>query len=72
MWLVSKGRIQCRANLFKKKIVDNQCCEICGAAEETTDHIILRCPFANDFWNEIGLPITDDLTTRAIQTFPRN
>ena len=44
MWLVSKGRIQCRANLFRKKVVDSPGCEICGAAEETTDHIIVRCP----------------------------
>jgi hypothetical protein len=54
MWLVSKGRIQCRANLFKKEVVDNRCCEICGAAEESTDHIILHCPFAEEFWNKIG------------------
>ena len=71
MWLVSKGRIQCRANLFRKKVVDSPGCEICGAAEETTDHIILRCPFAKVFWNVIGLTITEDLTTQAIETIPK-
>jgi hypothetical protein len=70
MWLVSKGRIQCRSNLFKKKVVNNPECEICGALEESTDHIILRCPFAIEFWNVLGLTVTDDLSCRTIQTIP--
>jgi hypothetical protein len=70
MWLLSKGKIQCRANLFKKRIVGSPCCEVCGAAEETADHIILTCPFARDFWNEIGLQLSDELSTRNIQSFP--
>jgi hypothetical protein len=66
MWLLSKGRIQCRANLYRKKIVQDQHCEACGASEETTDHIILHCPFARDFWNEIGIADTTQIMAREI------
>jgi hypothetical protein len=71
MWLVSKGRIQCRANLCKKRIVSSPGCEICGATEETTDHIILHCPFARSFWNALGLTVTDDLSAQAMHTLPK-
>lgn len=71
MWLASKGRIQCRANLFKKKIVDSPVCEVCGASEETTDHIILQCPFVRSFWNVIGLPVSDDLSVKTMHTLPK-
>lgn len=43
MWLASKGRIQCRENLMKKRIVQDARCEICGASDETTDHILFHC-----------------------------
>lgn len=71
MWLVSKGRLQCQANLFKKKIVTTPSCEVCQGTEETTDHILLHCPFARDFWNALGLLIADDMTLHDMQSLSR-
>jgi hypothetical protein len=71
MWLASKGRLQCRANLFKKRIVTTQACEVCQGMEETTDHILLYCPFARGFWNALGLIIDDDLTVHRLQSLAR-
>jgi hypothetical protein len=70
VWLLSKGRIQCRANLFVKKVVNNPACEICGTPEETADHIIFLCPFAKSFWNEIGIQVDENLSTRDLQSLP--
>jgi len=44
-----EGRIQCRANLFHKRIVDNPGCEICRVTEETAGHIVFQCLFAVAF-----------------------
>jgi hypothetical protein len=71
MWLASKGRLQCRANLFKKRIVTTPACEVCQGTEETTDHILLHCPFARGFWNALGLLIDDGLTVHGMQSLPR-
>jgi len=60
-WLLLKGRIQCRSNLFPKKIVDSPACLICGAAHETPDHIIFQCPIAVQFWSAIGIQSTSGL-----------
>jgi hypothetical protein len=71
MWLLTKGRIQCRGNLFKKRIVDNPSCEVCGASEETVDHIIFQCPFAVASWNKHGLPLLDGTFTSVIHTIQK-
>jgi hypothetical protein len=34
-WLLSKGRIQCKTNLIKKRIVNDNICDICQQVEET-------------------------------------
>jgi hypothetical protein len=56
IWLLIRGRMQCRSNLYHKKIVDSSICTVCGAAEETPDHIIFHCPIALECWSAIGLP----------------
>ncbi|CAM0906069.1 unnamed protein product [Alopecurus aequalis] len=55
-WLLVHGRIQCRANLLLKSIVDISAsgCAICSAPLETPEHIIFDCPFARAFWTSIG------------------
>jgi len=40
IWLLLQRRIQCRAVLLTKHIVDSATCEICNAAVETPEHII--------------------------------
>jgi hypothetical protein len=59
-WLLTQGRVQCRANLPKKNIVQEANCEECGAAEETATHIIFQCPFAQDFWRALRFTLPAD------------
>ena len=55
MWLVQKGRIQCKTNLYKKHIIDSPACSICGAMEETTEHLLFGCVKATEFWEALGV-----------------
>jgi hypothetical protein len=55
IWLLTKGRIQCRSNLFKKRVVDSPNCLVCGAADESPDHIIFECLIAVQFWCALGV-----------------
>lgn len=49
MWLAIKGIIQCRANLFKKTIVDSPSCASCSYSEETTEGLLFHCSPATQF-----------------------
>lgn len=71
LWLLIKGRIQCRTNLFTKKIVENAACLICGAQSESPDHIIFHCPIASDFWRSIGLQADQFVHTSNLHCLPR-
>jgi hypothetical protein len=61
IWLLCKGRVQCRANLHRKHIVDSPTCAVCGAAEETAEHIVFHCDFAVQFWSAFGLQSSQNL-----------
>jgi hypothetical protein len=47
-WLLVHGRIQCRSNLLRKKIIEpaQSGCALCSAPLETPLHIFFECPFA--------------------------
>ncbi|KAJ1262098.1 hypothetical protein BS78_09G081200 [Paspalum vaginatum] len=47
---------QCRANLFKKHVVDDAAWELCHQGPETTEHFF-ECRFAAQFWASLGLQI---------------
>jgi hypothetical protein len=55
-WLLVRGRIQCRANLLRKGILDEHGCHcpICDNPLETPDHIMFGCEFARSFWSMLG------------------
>lgn len=53
-WLLVQNRIQCKSNLLKKNILDDDTCELCNNGSEDADHIISRCPFARSLWEKVG------------------
>lgn len=55
-WVLTKDRIHCKTALRRKNILQDATCDICGAAEESGDHIFSGCPFAKSFWRRIGWP----------------
>ena len=60
-WLLIQKRIQCRANLKKKSIVEDDNCELCKQALESAEHLIFRCPFAENVWTKKGFSVDDAL-----------
>jgi hypothetical protein len=70
-WLLSQGRIQCKTNLIKKRIVDNTVCEICNEAEETPEHIIFGCPAARQFWEAVQIHTQVDWSIQKLQEIQR-
>jgi hypothetical protein len=57
MWLLVHGRIQCKSNLFRKKVVDSPSCEVCNLADETPSHLVGECDFATQFWMKLGIQL---------------
>lgn len=65
-WLLLKDRIQCRANLYHKNVLDNDICELCQLATESSEHLIFQCTVARQFWEHLGfqglpLPLVTEL-----------
>jgi hypothetical protein len=70
-WLLSQGRIQCKTNLIKKRIVDNTVCDVCHAAEETPAHIIFGCTAARQFWDAVQIQTQADWPIQILQEIAR-
>lgn len=64
-WLLVQNRIQCKANLKKKHVLDNDLCATCGAEGEDINHIISHYPFAKAFWCTLGSTPSDIPRTSA-------
>ncbi len=54
-WLLAKERLPTKHNLIKKGIVSSATCDICNLEVEDGSHFCLNCPFAQGFWEAIGL-----------------
>ncbi|XP_002443394.2 uncharacterized protein LOC8068106 [Sorghum bicolor] len=57
MWLLTRGRIQCRTVLFSKTVVDDPTCEICRASEESADHMVCGCNLAGQLWQRLQIQV---------------
>ncbi|CAN6361234.1 unnamed protein product [Urochloa humidicola] len=70
-WLLTGDRIQSRANLRRKTVVDNDICELCNNGSETANHIMFECPEASSFWQSLGFILPSGQTTGALPSLPR-
>jgi hypothetical protein len=57
LWRACNNILPTKENLYKRKIVDNPQCDICGADTETVGHILWSCVAAKDVWLENMKPI---------------
>lgn len=62
-WLLFRSRLNTRANLHHKHILNTSICTRCLGVDETSAHLFIRCPFALRIWQRLRLPIEviDDL-----------
>jgi hypothetical protein len=51
LWRACNDILPTRSNLYKKKIVEDELCPICGREQETTLHILWECSSAMDVWS---------------------
>ncbi|XP_059451341.1 uncharacterized protein LOC132182133 [Corylus avellana] len=51
MWRACHDILPTRANLYKRNIVNDPKCPICGREVETGFHILWQCPSAMDVWS---------------------
>lgn len=49
---VLTGILACEYNLYKSKITDEDCCDVCNEAENI-HHLIYLCPYAISIWEII-------------------
>ncbi|XBI66926.1 hypothetical protein VPH35_046381 [Triticum aestivum] len=54
-WLLFRGRLNTKCNLFHKTIVPDASCPRCGGPSEDTAHLFLLCPHAARIWERLGL-----------------
>jgi hypothetical protein len=70
-WLLLQERNQCRVNLHKKHVLDNDICELCGQYAERCDHLIFQCLVAKEFWNYLGWRNLRILAVNQLWEMPR-
>ncbi|XP_059450800.1 uncharacterized protein LOC132181566 [Corylus avellana] len=58
MWQACNNILPTKEVLYKRKIVQEPSCPICGLANETVDHILWSCPSAKDVWTECSPKIS--------------
>jgi hypothetical protein len=56
-WLLLQNRLQCRVNLHRKGIVEEDVCPICQNAPKSEDHMLRDCSFVAVFWLKLGVDV---------------
>jgi hydrogenase maturation factor len=51
MWRACHDLLPTRVNLYKRKIINDPMCPLCGLVEETTTHVLWLCSAASDVWS---------------------
>jgi len=57
LWQACHNALPTRDNLYRRKIVPDPVCSICNMEAETTEHILLLCPWTAPIWNAAPLHI---------------
>lgn len=54
LWRACSEALPTNHNLYRRKIINNQLCNFCERAVETTSHVLWACPYANGVWSKMG------------------
>ena len=61
-WLFYLDRLNTRANLHRKTIIESSSCARCASAPEDRAHLFFHCPASRSIWDAIGfLPCASPL-----------
>lgn len=56
-WRVIHEFLPARYILWKRHIEPVAVCEVCGASEESIDHVLIQCTVAKEFWQQVRVGI---------------
>ena len=54
-WRACRNILPTKANLFRRRITEDNVCAVCGSSEETTGHVLWHCHRAKEVWRETSL-----------------
>lgn len=57
IWRLFREKLPTDENLIKRGLYFPSVCNLCGAAQESTTHLFLECPFAVSIWNWLSSTI---------------
>lgn len=57
VWRICHDILPTKSNLKRRNIINQAICPICEHEEETSIHILWKCPSASDVWSENGSPL---------------
>jgi hypothetical protein len=57
-WLLHLNRLNTRANLLHKNIIDSAICPRCQAQVEDRAHLFFDCPFSDTVWRQLRIAPT--------------
>ncbi|XP_008242862.1 PREDICTED: uncharacterized protein LOC103341160 [Prunus mume] len=66
LWRCMSNAIPTRVNLFRRKITASPMCGLCDQYEESIEHALLLCPWAQAVW--FGSPMTLRIDTQSFST----
>jgi hypothetical protein len=71
VWKACNNLLPTKANLLRRKVVDNALCPIYLREEETKEHLLWECPSAFDVWcdDPISLQKSPSIGLNFIQLF---
>ncbi|CAD6256295.1 unnamed protein product [Miscanthus lutarioriparius] len=61
-WLYFKNRLNTKANLFDKNVMENSICGRCSHPLEDRRHVFFDCKLSKDVWLVLGLRFLPDAT----------
>jgi hypothetical protein len=72
-WLLHLNRLNTRANLLHKHIIDSAACPRCQAQVEDRAHLFFHCPSSAAIWRQLKIiPTTAEFTDIWDTTLPNN
>ena len=51
MWRACQNSLPSKCNLFRRRIISEQCCDRCKAENEDTVHAVWSCKMLDDIWS---------------------
>ncbi|KAF5459260.1 hypothetical protein F2P56_023222 [Juglans regia] len=66
MWKAVVNSLPTKWNLFRRKVVENSLCLVCGRENETVGHVLWSCNATGDLWADNKSPVQNGIRWMVI------